>query len=447
MVQSCARILCCFLAIVLMASPLALRAQAPARQLADADRLIEQVLPQVIAWRRDIHQHPELGNREFRTAGIVAAHLRSLGMDVQTDVAHTGVVAVLRGARPGPVVALRADMDALPVTEMVDLPFASKVRAEYNGQEVGVMHACGHDNHVAILLGVASVLAGMREQLEGSVKFIFQPAEEGAPDGEEGGAELMIREGAMADPAPEVIFGLHVWPDTLGRLTYRPGGMMAASDRLKIIVRGRQTHGASPWGGVDPIVAAAQIITGLQTIVSRQMDITTAPSIVTIGQINGGIRNNIIPDSVIMIGTIRTLDPLQRSEIHERIRNVAGNIAAASGATALVDIALGYPVTYNDPDLTTRMEGTLKRVARDGRAGYRPPITAAEDFSYFQQRIPGLYFFLGIVPDSADPDKAPRNHSPYFFADEGALPVGVRALTHLTLDYMAAARGRRTGRY
>jgi amidohydrolase len=436
------------LAILLLhlpAQPAVAQASAPpaaeafARLLSDVDRRIEAVLPQVVAWRRDIHQHPELGNREFRTATIVADHLRSLGMEVQTEVAHTGVVGILRGGRPGPVVALRADMDALPVTEMVDLPFASKVRTQYNGQEVGVMHACGHDNHVAILMGVASALAGMRDQLSGTVKFIFQPAEEGAPEGEEGGAALMIREGVLEGPAPEVIFGLHVWPDTLGRITYRPGAAMAASDRLRIVVRGRQTHGAVPWGGVDPIVASAQIINGLQTIVSRQMDITAAPSIVTIGQINGGIRNNIIPDSVVMIGTVRTMEASHREDIHRRIRHVAQNIAEANGATAQVDIEWGYSVTYNDPPLTERMAPTLRRVARNNRAALSVPITGAEDFSFFQERIPGLYFFLGVAPDGTDPAEGPRNHSPYFFADEGALPVGMRALAHLTLDYMAAS--------
>lgn len=304
------------------------------------------------------------------------------------------------------------------------------------------MHACGHDNHVAILLGVATALADVRDRLGGTVKFIFQPAEEGAPEGEDGGAAMMIREGVLEDPAPEVIFGLHVWPDTLGRITYRPGGTMAASDRLKIVVHGRQTHGAVPWGGVDPIVAAAQIINGLQTIVSRQMDITAAPSIVTIGQINGGIRNNIIPDSVVMIGTVRTLDPAHREDIHARIRHVSQTIATSQGATADVDITWGYSVTYNDPALTEQMAPTLHRVARGNRAGLTVPITGAEDFSFFQERIPGLYFFLGIVPDGQDPQDAPRNHSPYFFADEGALPVGMRALVHLTLDYMAAAADR-----
>src|SRR5688572_17451669 len=400
-------------------------------------RRIDQVMPKVVTWRRDVHQNPELGNREVRTAKLVADHLRSLGMEVRTGVAHTGVVAVLRGGRPGPVVALRADMDALPVTERVNLPFASKVRATYNGQEVGVMHACGHDNHVAILMGVAEVLAGMKSEIAGTVKFIFQPAEEGPPEGEDGGAKMMVAEGVLTNPAADVIFGLHVWPDTVGRLTYREGGIMAAADGLRIVVRGKQTHGAAPWGGVDPIVVSAQIINSLQTIPSRQMNVTAAPSIVTIGQITGGVRGNIIPDSVVMVGTIRTLDPTHHDDIHARIRRTAEKVAEAAGATAAVTITKAYPITYNDPGLTARMAPTLKRVARDGRAAIVPPETGAEDFSYFQQKIPGTYFFLGVTPDGTDPATAPKNHSPLFFADEKGLPVGVRALTQLTLDYLA----------
>lgn len=411
-------------------------AQGGAELTAEIDRRIDEVMPEVVSWRRDVHEHPELSNREFRTAALVAGHLRELGMDVETEVAHTGVVGVLRGGRPGPVVALRADMDALPVTEMVDLPFASSERTTFNGQEVGVMHACGHDNHVAILMGVAEVLSGMRESLPGTVKFIFQPAEEGAPEGEEGGADLMVREGVLKDPAPEAIFGLHVWPDTLGRITYRPGGLMAAADRLRIVVRGRQTHGAVPWGGVDPIVTSAQIITALQTVVSRQMDLTEAPAIVSIGRIEGGIRSNIIPDSVAMVGTIRTLHPDHRGDVHERIRRTAASVAEATGAEADVHITLGPPVTYNDPALTERMAPTLKRAARDGRAGLRNAQTVAEDFAFFQEQIPGLYVFLGVTPDGQDPAEAPRNHSPYFFADEGALPVGVRTLSYLAVDYL-----------
>jgi len=406
----------------------------------NAARRIEQVMPKVVAWRRDVHQNPELGNREVRTAKLVADHLRSLGMEVKTGVAHTGVVGVLRGGKPGPVVALRADMDALPVTERVDLPFASKARATYNGQEVGVMHACGHDNHVAILMGVAEVLAGMRAELAGSVKFIFQPAEEGPPEGEDGGAKMMVAEGVLTNPAAEVIFGLHVGPDTVGRLTYRDGGIMAAADYLRIVVRGKQTHGAVPWGGVDPIVVSAQIINSLQTIPSRQMDLTSAPSIVTIGMIQGGVRGNIIPDSVVMVGTIRTLDKDHHDDVHARIRRTAEKVAESAGATAQVTITKSYPITYNDPALTARMAPSLKRAARDGKVATVPPVTSAEDFSFFQQKIPGLYFFLGVTPDGVDPATAAKNHSPLFFADEKALPVGVRALTQLTLDYMAGGK-------
>lgn len=424
--------------LLLVGSPIARCVQAQDREaLLDAiDRGIEAVEEDVVAWRRDIHQNPELGNREFRTAGLVADHLRSLGLDVRTEVAHTGVVGVLRGGRPGPVVALRADMDALPVTEQVDVPFASTVRATYNGEEVGVMHACGHDNHVAILMGVAEVLAAVRDELPGTITFIFQPAEEGPPEGEEGGADLMIREGALEDPAPDAIFGLHVWPDTVGRITYRAGGVMAAADQLRIVVRGRQTHGALPWGGVDPIVTSAQIINALQTVVSRQTDLTEGPAVVTIGRIEGGIRHNIIPDSVVMVGTIRTLDPDHRAAVHERIRRTATAVAESGGASADVSISLGPPVTFNDPALTERMAPTLVRAARDGRAARRNPTTGAEDFAYFQQEIPGMYFFLGITPDGHNPAEAPRNHSPHFFADEGALPVGMRALSYLAVDFL-----------
>ena len=403
---------------------------------AEVDRRASQVEGKVVAWRRDIHAHPELSNRETRTAELVAQHLRSLGLEVRTGVAHTGVVGVLRGGRPGPVVALRADMDALPVTEEVDVPFASRVRATYNGQEVGVMHACGHDAHVAMLMGAAEVLAGMRRDLPGTVTFIFQPAEEGAPAGERGGAELMIEEGALDNPKPSAIFGLHVFPYPAGEIRYRPGGIMASSDALRIVVRGRQTHGAQPWAGVDPIVVAAQIVVGLQTITSRQVDITTAPAIVTIGAINGGVRYNIIPDSVVMVGTVRAFDTAVRRDIHERVRRTAESIAQSAGATARVTIDSGPPVTYNDPALTERMLPTLRQVAGSGNVRLATPVTTAEDFSRYQERIPGLFFFLGITPPGADPRTVAANHSPRFFVDEAALPVGVRALAHVAVDYL-----------
>ncbi len=400
------------------------------------DRYADEVEEQVIAWRRDIHQHPELGNREFRTAALVAEHLRSLGLEVATEVAHTGVVGVLRGGRPGSVVALRADMDGLPVTEMVDLPFASKVRTEYNGQEVGVMHACGHDNHVAILMGVASVLSSVRDELPGTVKFIFQPAEEGPPAGEEGGAALMLNEGVFQDPAPQAVFGLHVFPAPVGTIMYRKGGFLASADGLRIVVRGKQTHAAMPWAGVDPIVVASQIVLGLQTVVSRQVDLTDSPAIVTIGSIRGGVRGNIIPDSVVLVGTIRTLSPQTRDLVHERVRRTAEEIAAAGGAVADVQIGIGVPVTVNDPALTERMLPTLRRVAGAERTIDAPPITGAEDFSFYAEEVPGLFIGLGVAPPE-DPSKAQPNHSPLFYADERALKLGVRAMSSLAVDFLS----------
>jgi amidohydrolase len=407
---------------------------------AEVDRLLPQVQAKVIAWRRDIHEHPELSNRETRTAEIVANHLRSLGLEVRTGVAHTGVVGVLKGGKPGPVVALRADMDALPVTEEVDVPFASKVRTTYNGQDVGVMHACGHDTHTAMLMGVAEILAGMRKDLPGTVKFIFQPAEEGAPAGERGGAALMIEEGALDDPKPSAIFGLHVLPFPAGDIRYRPGGIMASADAFRIIVRGRQTHGAQPWNGIDPIVVASQIVLGLQTITSRQVDLTAGPDVITVGAINGGVRFNIIPDSVVMQGTIRTFDTAVRNDIHQRIRRTAESIAQSAGATAQVVIDTFTAVTYNDPALTEQVLPTLREVAGANHVTLTPPITPAEDFSRYQQRVPGVFFFLGITPPGTDPAKAAPNHSPRFFVDEAALPTGVRAMAHLAVDYLSRGR-------
>ncbi len=402
----------------------------------EIDRRAAEVESKVIEWRRDIHQNPELGNREFRTAAKVAEHLRNLGMEVRTEVGHTGVIGVLRGHRAGPVVALRADMDALPVTEQVDLPFASTVRTIYNDQDVGVMHACGHDNHVAILMGVAEIMTGMQDRLPGSVKFIFQPAEEGPPDGEDGGARLMLREGAFENPRPEVAFGLHVTPDPFGSLSYRPNGAMAASDTLRITVKGSQTHGARPWDGVDPIVVSSQILIGLQTIASRQTNVTEAASIITIGMIRGGVRRNIIPDEVEMVGTIRTLDGEMQENIHERIRRTATMIAESAGATAEVSIETGTPVLFNDPELSERMAPTLRRVAGRDNVRTSPATTTAEDFAYFAEEVPALYFRLGVAPEGAAPGSVAPNHSPFFFADEGALIVGLRALSNLVTDYM-----------
>jgi amidohydrolase len=410
----------------------------PARLHAEIDRRTEAVMPKVVAWRRDVHQHPELSGFETRTASLVAEHLRTLGLEVRTGVGGEGVVGLLRGARPGPVVALRADMDGLPVTELSDLPFKSTVRAPYNGQEVGVMHACGHDNHVAILMGAAEVLAGMRDQLAGSVKFIFQPAEEGHPDGG-GGAERMIADGVLDAPAVDAVFGLHVWPGPAGLIGYRAGPTMAASNSYTVVVHGRQTHGAAPWNGVDPIVVSSQIVTGLQTIVSRQVDITAVPAIVTVGAIQGGVRNNIIPDSVVFIGTIRTFEQRQKQQVFDAVKRTAEQIAASAGARALVTIDSGYPVTRNDSTLTQRMMPSLARVAGQDVV-VQPLVTGAEDFSYFQERVPGLFFFLGVTPRNQDWRQAAANHSPYFFADEAALPTGVRAMASLAVDYLMGPR-------
>ncbi|MFI5231798.1 MAG: amidohydrolase [Gemmatimonadales bacterium] len=404
----------------------------------DIDRRVAAVMPQVITWRRDFHEHPELGNREFRTQKIVADYLRSLGMDVRTDIAKTGVVGVLRGGKPGGVVALRSDMDALPVAEQVDLPFKSTVRSTYAGQDVGVMHACGHDAHMAMLLGAATVLAGMRAELPGTVKFLFQPAEEGPPPGERGGAVLMIEGGALENPAPTAIFGLHVWPEEAGKLSFKPGAEMSMADGLNIIVKGKQTHGAQPWKGVDPVVVSAEIVTALQSITARQTDITLAPAVVTVATINGGVRGNIIPDSVVMTGTIRTFDKAMREDIHMRIRRTAEFIAQASGATATVSFggASGSVPVYNDPALLTRMMPTIARVA-GGKINPNAVWMPSEDYSLYQQKVPGLFLFLGINKPGVKPDDAAANHSPYFYVNEDALPVGVKALAGLAFDYLA----------
>jgi amidohydrolase len=403
----------------------------------EIDRLAADVESDVITWRRDIHANPELGNRETRTAGLVAEHLRSLGLEVETGVAHTGVVAVLRGGRPGPVVALRADMDALPVTEQVDVPFASRVTSTYNDQQVGVMHACGHDAHTAILMGTASVLAALREQLPGTVKLIFQPAEEGPPAGERGGADLMLEEGAFDEPRPEAIFGLHVTSRThTGTLTYRPGGTMASADSLHIVVKGRQTHGAMPWLGVDPITTAGHILVALQSVAGRRVDVTQSPVVVSIGSIHGGVRSNIIPDEVKMEGTIRSLDPRIREELHQHIRDTVTRVAESMGAKADVRIELGAPVTYNDPELTQRMGPALERVAGRDQVTVAPPTTGAEDFSVFQQEVPGLYFFMGVTPRDRSLEDAAPNHSPFFYVDESGLALGVRAMAHLAWEYL-----------
>ena len=408
------------------------------KSLAEAiDQAALGIEPRVIAWRRDIHQNPELGNREFRTSKLVEEHLHALGLEVRTGVAHTGLIALLRGDRPGGVVALRADMDALPISEEVELAFASRIRATYEGNDVGVMHACGHDGHVAILMGVAEILTRMKDRLSGTVKFIFQPAEEGAPGDEEGGAELMIKEGALRDPAPQAIFGLHIGSRfAVGEIGVKSEGAMASVDELAIVVRGRQTHGAYPWLGVDPVVVAAQIVLALQTIPSRQVDATVAPTIVTIGSIHGGVRNNIIPEQVELKGTIRALDAKMRDDLHDRIRRTAEKIAESAGATAEVRIKRGYPVTFNDPELTHRMIPTLKQVAGDEHVRMVPATVGGEDFSFFQQEIPGLFFFVGTRPASVPAEKAAANHSPLFFVEEKGLVLGVRALARLAVDFL-----------
>ncbi len=428
-------------AVLLVFTATSLVAQSPLS--AEIDRRAKEIEPQVVTWRRDFHKNPELSNREQRTGKIVADYLKSLGMEVRYPVANTGVVAVLRGGRPGPVVALRADMDALPVTEEVNLPFKSTVRTQYNGQEVGVMHACGHDGHTAMLMGAATVLAGMRDRLPGTVKFIFQPAEEGVPPGEQGGAPMMVREGVLQNPKVDAIFGLHVFPFHTGEIEYKSGGIMASSDRYQIILHGKQTHGAQPWGGTDPIVIAAQVIMGLQTIVSRQVNLTTTPAVLTVGRINGGIRYNIIPDSVFLEGTIRTFDPATRDTIIARIKRTAEGIAQSSGGRARVIMGEDpNPATINDAALMQRMLPTLQRVAGQANVREGIPTTTAEDFSFYLKEVPGIFYFLGVTPRDRNAAAAPRNHSPQFYLDEAALPLGVRSLASMAVDYLTSAAAR-----
>ena len=402
----------------------------------EIDRLAAAVEPEMLAWRRHLHQHPELSNREAETAKYITERLTSFGLQPKTGIAKTGVVAVLQGSRPGAVVALRADMDGLPVREEVDVPFASKAVGEYEGRQVGVMHACGHDTHVAILLATARILTQMRDRLPGTVKFIFQPAEEGVPVAERpAGAELMVKEGVLQNPKVDAVFGLHVFANVpTGQITYRSGPFMAASDSFEINVKGRQTHGSTPWRGIDPIVVGAQIVNALQTIVSRNVDITKLPAIVTVGQFQSGVRNNIIPDTARLVGTIRTFDDQVQADIHARVRKIAESVAAGAGATVDVRIDKGPPVTSNNPALTARMLPTLERVA-PGRVGESELITGAEDFTFFQREVPGLFFFVGITPKD-QVGKAAQNHSPFFVVDESALPTGLRAMTHLAVDYL-----------
>ena len=401
----------------------------------EIDTAAANLMPQVIEWRRHLHRYPELGNREFKTAKYVEDHLRRLGIEVRTGIAKTGVVGVLKGSQPGPVIGLRADMDGLPVTERNSLPFASKEVAEYNGQKVGVMHACGHDTHVAMLMGAAQVLAGMKDELRGTVVFIFQPAEEGPPAGEEGGAALMVKEGVMNNPKLDAIFGIHINSRTeAGTISYKPGSIMAASDWFEIKIKGRQTHGAYPWLGVDPIAVATQIYTGLQMIVARRSDLPKAPVVITVGRINGGIRENIIPEELTMAGTIRTLDSGMQKDVHDKIRRSAKSIAESMGATAEVFIETKAPVTHNTPELVERMIPSLYKAAGKDKVKLGEWVTGAEDFAYFQS-VPSFYFVVGGMSKDMDPQKAPPHHTPDFLIDDSRLDVGVKAFAHIAMDF------------
>jgi amidohydrolase len=413
-----------------------LKAQSNVHQKIDQQAdLIEN---KVIDWRHDIHQNPELSNREYRTAEKVATHLRSLGLEVKTGVAKTGVVGYLKTGRPGPTVALRADMDALPVEERVDIPWASKAKGEYLGAEVPVMHACGHDTHVAMLMGAAEILTSMKADLTGTVVFIFQPAEEGAPPGEEGGAEVMVREGVMDDPKVDVAFGLHINSMTpVGHIGYKPGGTMAAADRFVIKVMGKQSHGSQPWAGVDPITVGAQIVQGLNNIVARQTELTKEAAVITVGKFHSGVRNNIIPESAELVGTIRTLDTKMQDLIHEKIKLTAESIAMSAGAKAEVEIIRGYPVTYNNPELTRQMMPSVVQAAGEDNVHLVRAVTGAEDFSFYAQKAPGLFLFLGGMPPGTE-NPAPH-HTPDFYVDDTGMKLGVRTLCYLTVDYMDAS--------
>ena len=416
---------------------------APTLSLAASDSKIEGLVtdiePQMVKWRRHFHQYPELSNREFNTAKTIAAELKSMGLEVQTGVAHTGVVAVLDSGKPGPVVALRADIDALPVTETSSLPFASKVTTEFAGQKVGVMHACGHDSHIAMLLASAKLLVAQKDNLKGKVKFIFQPAEEGAPEGEEGGAELMVKEGVLKAPNVDVIFGLHIWSNLdVGKISYREGGAMAAVDTFKILVKGKQAHGAYPWKSVDPVVTSAQIIIGLQTIVSRELKLIDEAAVVTVGSIHGGVRSNIIPNEVEIIGTLRSLQPEMRDQIREAVKRKATHIAASMNAEVEVTVPFGanYPVTYNPPELMREMLPSLQKHIGSENVIPAKAVTGAEDFSFYQEQVPGLFLFLGGKPLDVKEEDAPAHHTPEFVIDEAGMKTGVKALVGLTLDYM-----------
>jgi amidohydrolase len=396
----------------------------------------EKVMPQVVGWRRHLHQYPELSNREFKTAKYVEDHLKKLGLEVRTGIAKTGVVGILKGSQPGPVIGLRADMDALPVTERVNIPYASKEKAEYNGQQVGVMHACGHDTHVAMLMGAAEVLSGMKDRIKGTVVFIFQPAEEGPPEGEEGGAALMVKEGVMDNPKIDAIFGIHINSLTeIGKIKYKSGAIMASADWFSIKVKGRQTHGAYPWNGIDPIAVAAQIINGLQMIVSRQSELTKAPVVITVGKINGGVRENIIPEELVMAGTIRTLNSAMQKDVHAKVRQTAEKIAESMGATAEVSFDTKTLVTYNTPELVKKMLPSLEKAAGKENVVENEWVMGAEDFSYYGEKAPSFFFFLGGMPKGKDPKDAAPHHTPDFFIDDSRLDVGVKAFVNLVFDY------------
>lgn len=397
----------------------------------------DKIEAKCIAWRRNFHEHPELGNREIRTAKIIADHLKKLGIETTEGVAKTGVVGILRGGKPGPCIALRADMDALPIVERVNIPFASKQKTTYNGEAVGVMHACGHDTHVAMLMSAAEILSGMQSEIKGTVKFIFQPAEEGPPEGEEGGAALMVKEGVMENPKVDAIFGMHIESDIeVGKIEYKPGAFMASSDWFHIVVKGKGSHGSQPWKGIDPIQIAAQIIEGLQTIVSRQSELTKAPVIITVGKIHGGVRNNIIPEECVMDGTIRTLDNTMQKDVHERIKWTASKIAEASGAKAEVTIDTKTLVTYNTPDLVKKMIPSLQSAAGAANVSEREWVTGAEDFSYYGTKAPAFFFYLGGMPKGADAKKAPPHHTADFFIDESGMKTGIKTFCNLVIDYM-----------
>jgi len=412
-------------------------AQVSSKLQRNIEQQAKEIEPKVIEWRRHFHQYPELSNSEVKTAALVADHLKKLGIEVQTGVAKTGVIGLLKTAKPGPVIALRADMDALPVTERNSLPFASKEKTVFNGQETGIMHACGHDTHVAILMAVAEILSKNKSELKGTIKFIFQPAEEGPPAGEEGGADLMVKEGVLENPKVDVIFGMHIQSiSPLGRITYRPAGMMAASDWFTIKVKGKQSHGAAPWMGIDPIVIGAQIINGLQTIVSRQTELTKEAAVITVGRFQAGVRENIIPEEALLAGTIRTLDEDMRQKIHEKIKLTATKIAESAGATAEVVIVNKTPVTYNDVALTEKMVSSLQKAAGVENVVRINAVTGAEDFAFFQQKVPGLFFFVGAMPPDQDPSKVPAHHTPDFMIDERGMLTGLKAMLNVTLDYM-----------